>query len=148
MRFFSIPGKQTDPNQPRNKRFDFFSAIFFGLLFRSVSVPSRFSERIPFLCSVEWNAILRNGQNRFGTGFLVKPVLIREQRLNYICLITERSLVRFPLGAWLFSLSILSYVYLTRYLEEVQHYLFSYHAAWGKTSLISTFWDLKKELLV
>ena len=64
------------------------------------------------------------------------------------CLMTEISCVQFPLGAWLFSLSILSYVYLTRYLEEVQHYLFSYHAAWGKTSLISTVWDLKKELLV
>ena len=48
-----------------------------------------------------------------------------------------------------FSFSILSNVSLNRSLGEVQHYCSSFKnksLAWGKTSLISSVWDLKNVL--
>ena len=99
-------------------------------------------------CMEQQQQHLFSSTGRFNALELGKPVVAQRQSAR---LIAERLCVRYPLGAGLFSPSILGNVSLNRPLKEEQHYCFSYLkemnaklCSLGQKSLISSAWNLKK----
>ena len=122
--------------------------IFFRQFFLQSSI-SKLISRFKGRCHVCFNSRFREKAHLFFSRLKLPMSKLDSGSSQADRATLQRPWVQFPQGAGLFSSSILCNVSINRSLEEVQHCCFSFFkiflpicAAWGRASLISTYWDI------